>query len=93
MGSKIHRFISCSTVGLSCPSVCGTLGPAWRLRGKESVCSTGHAGDMSSIPGSGRSPGGGRGDGFQSTHQPYHIHNRAQGISEFLPDENDMNLK
>ena len=29
--------------------------------GEESACSTGAAGDMSSIPGSGRSPGGGNG--------------------------------
>ena len=32
--------------------------PLW-LRGKEFACSEGDAGDMGSIPGSGRSPGGG----------------------------------
>ena len=30
--------------------------------GKESACNTGDAGDMGSIPGSGRSPGGGNGN-------------------------------
>ena len=33
--------------------------------GKESASSAGDAGDMSSIPGSGRSPGGGRGNPLQ----------------------------
>ena len=32
------------------------------LRGKESTCQTGDAGDAGSIPGSGRSPGGGNGN-------------------------------
>ena len=35
--------------------------PRW-LRGKESACNSGAAGDMGSIPGSGRSPGGGHGN-------------------------------
>ena len=36
-----------------------TLGLPWWLRGKESAC---NAGDPDSIPGSGRSPGGGHGN-------------------------------
>ena len=35
------------------------------LSGKESICNAGDAGDLSSIPGSGRSPGGGRGNPLQ----------------------------
>ena len=35
------------------------------LHGKESACSAGDAGDTGSIPGSGRSPGGGNGYPFQ----------------------------
>ena len=38
--------------------------PLW-LSCKESACSTGDVGDMSSIPGSGRSPGDGHGDPLQ----------------------------
>ena len=33
--------------------------------GKEPACNAGDAGDMGSIPGSGRSPGGGHGNPFQ----------------------------
>ena len=38
--------------------------PRW-LSGKESACSAGDAGDWGSIPGSGRSPGGGNGNPLQ----------------------------
>ena len=38
--------------------------PHW-LRGKESSCNAGNAGDSGSIPGSGRSPGGGNGNPLQ----------------------------
>ena len=37
-------------------------GPSWRLSGKDSAC---NAGDMGSIPGLGRSPGGGNGNSLQ----------------------------
>ena len=37
----------------------------WRLSGKESSCKAGDAGDMGSIPGSGRSPGVGNGHPLQ----------------------------
>ena len=37
----------------------------WWLSGKESTYNAGSAGDMGSIPGSGRSPGGGHGNPFQ----------------------------
>ena len=43
--------------------VCKGL-PRW-LSGKESACNAGAAGDMGSIPGSGRSPGEGRGNPLQ----------------------------
>jgi len=33
--------------------------------GKESTCNVGDAGDLGSIPGSGRLPGGGHGNSFQ----------------------------
>ena len=35
--------------------------PRW-LRGKESACNAGATGEVGSIPGSGRSPGGGQGN-------------------------------
>ena len=38
--------------------------PQW-LSGKESTCNAGDTGDISLIPGSGRSPGGGRGNPLQ----------------------------
>ena len=38
------------------------MGHLWWLSGKESTCK---AGDVGSIPGSGRSPGGGRGSPLQ----------------------------
>ena len=38
--------------------------PQW-LSGKESACSAGASGDASSVPGSGRSPGGGYGNPLQ----------------------------
>ena len=38
--------------------------PGW-LSGEESTCSAGASGDKGSIPGSGRSPGGGHGNPFQ----------------------------
>ena len=37
------------------------------LSSKESACTAGDAGDMGSIPGSGRSPGGGHGNPLQSS--------------------------
>ena len=38
------------------------FGLPWWLSGKESACSAGDAGDMGSIPGLGRYPGGGNGN-------------------------------
>ena len=38
------------------------LGPPCWLRGKESACNAGGVGDMGSIPGLGRSTGGGHGN-------------------------------
>ena len=38
------------------------MGFSWWLRGKESTCNAGAEGDAGSIPGSGRSPGGGHGN-------------------------------
>ena len=42
-----------------------SLGLSWWLRGKESTCNTGNAGDTGSISRSGRSPGGGHGNPLQ----------------------------
>ena len=41
------------------------LGLPRQLSGKESACNVGAAGDMGSIPESGRSPGGGHGNPLQ----------------------------
>ena len=41
------------------------FGLSWWLNGKESVNNVGVVGDVSLIPGSGRSPGGGQGKPFQ----------------------------
>ena len=41
------------------------LGLPWQLSSKESICSAGATGDVSSIPGLGRSPGGGSGNPLQ----------------------------
>ena len=41
------------------------MGLPWWLSSKESVCNAGDAGDLGSIPGSGRSPGGGHGNPLQ----------------------------
>ena len=43
------------------------MGLPWWLRGKEPACDAGTAGDMGSIPGSGRFPGGGRGNLLQNS--------------------------
>ena len=40
-------------------------GLLWLLNGKESICNAGASGDVDSIPGSGRSPGGGKGNPLQ----------------------------
>ena len=42
--------------------------PLW-LSGEESACNAGDAGDVGSIPGSGRSPGGGHGNLLQDSCQ------------------------
>ena len=41
------------------------LGFPWWLSGKEAACNVGATGDMGSIPGSGKSPGGGHGNPLQ----------------------------
>ena len=52
--SKVHLGRATMEVGL----------PGW-LSGKESACNAGDAGDEGSIPGLGRSPGGGNGNLLQ----------------------------
>ena len=42
--------------------VCVCIGLPWWLSNKESACSAGAAGDTGSVPGWGRSPGGGHGN-------------------------------
>ena len=41
------------------------IGLPWWLSGKESACNAGATGDVGSIPGLGRSPGGGNGNPLQ----------------------------
>ena len=41
------------------------LGLPWWLSGKETACNAGATGDVGSIPGSGKSPGGGHGNPLQ----------------------------
>ena len=41
------------------------IGLPWLLSSKESTCNAGDAGDVSLIPGLGRSPGGGHGNPLQ----------------------------
>ena len=41
------------------------LGASWWLNGKESACSSGTIGNLGSVPGLRRSPGGGHGNPFQ----------------------------
>jgi len=54
-GKAITKILDLEDVG----------GRPWMLRGKESTC---NAGDTSSIPGLGRSPGGGHGNPLQYSH-------------------------
>ena len=67
---KIKRFLKheCDTATLSnlCIAYDCSLTRASRwCSGKESISNAGDAGDLGSIPGSGRSPGGGNGDSLQ----------------------------
>ena len=67
---KIKRFLKheCDTATLSnlCTAYDCSLTRASRwCGGKESISNAGDAGDLGSIPGSGRSPGGGNGDSLQ----------------------------
>ena len=45
--------------------------------GKESACSAGDTGDLGSIPGLGRCPGGGNGDPIQYSHLKNPMHRGA----------------
>ena len=47
------------------------IGKPLRYSGKESTWSTGEAGDMGSVPGLGRSPGGGNGNSLQYSSLEY----------------------
>ena len=67
---KMKRFLKheCDTATLSnlCIAYNCSLTRASRwCGGKESISNAGDAGDLGSIPGSGRSPGGGNGDSLQ----------------------------
>ena len=55
------------------------LGLPWWLRGKESACSMG---DLGSIPGSGRSPGEGKGCPFQYSGLVNSMHCIVHGVAE-----------
>ena len=53
-------------------NVCVCVLPQW-LSGKESACSTGATGDVGSIPGSRRFPGGGHGYPLQYSFLENHV--------------------
>ena len=63
------KRLSFNSIMVSCLFIfcteCTCLGLSWWLSNKESTCNAGAAGEVSSIPGSGRSPGGGHGNPFQ----------------------------
>ena len=66
-----HHLISATDETRSCVRIfshhiiwCDS-GLPWQLSGAESVCSTGDTGDVGSIPGSERYPGGGNGNSLQ----------------------------
>ena len=62
---------------------CVGLGLPWWPADKESACNAGDTGDTGSIPGSGRSPGGGNGNPFQySCLQKSHGQRSLAGYSE-----------
>ena len=48
-------------------SLVGPAGFQWELNDKESTCKAGDTGDMGSIPGLERSPGGGNGNPLQNS--------------------------
>ena len=58
-------FSVCSTFVTVLCMLKKNMGLPWWLSGKESACNAGAAGDVGSIPGSGRSPGGGQGNPLQ----------------------------
>ena len=62
MGESASRQINV----LECPAVMGFPGGS---AGKEPACNTGVTGDVGSIPGLGRSPGGGHGNPLQCSCQ------------------------
>ena len=59
--------------------------------GEESACSAGDAGEEGSIPGSGRSPGGGHGNPLQnSCLESPHGQRSLAGYSPWCREESDM---
>ena len=62
VNQKMNFILASKCITLDSVAVQGF--PQW-LSGKESACNAGDAGDVDSIPGLGRSPGGGNGNPFQ----------------------------
>ena len=66
-------------------------GLPWWLSGKVSACNAGAAGDMGSIPGWGRSPGGGHGNPLQYSHlENPHGQRSLVGYSPWDSKKSDM---
>ena len=57
----------CVCVCVVCVCILYSSGLPWWLSGKDSACNAGNAGDSSSVPASGRFPGGGHGNPFQDS--------------------------
>ena len=65
MYSKVIQLYMCVYVYVCTRMYTHPYGLPWWLSGKESTCDAGDTGDPGLIPGSGRSPGGGRSNPLQ----------------------------
>ena len=63
--SSWSQMVSRKLVAAGQPNTYQSPGLPWWLSGKEFTCKAGDAGDVGSIPGAGRSPGGGNGNLLQ----------------------------
>ena len=64
----VYMYLCVCVCVCMCTDICITIGSKGlprRLSGNEPVCSAGDTRDMGSVPGSGRSPGGGHGNPLQ----------------------------
>ena len=65
--------------------------PTQMTTGKESTCNAGDAEDMGSVPGSGRSSGGGNANPLQYSYGEFHGQRSLAGYSPWPSKESDMN--